>query len=160
MSPPQPIKSTRRVLESDVSKKKLEVSLHFWCIWPTVWRRHGAAVACATSSAYSVALTSFLIRPRLALSTIAAHFAQWSEYKPLCWQLYNRMDLTIICMDGLYYYCIVVEFSRSNSKCLMYSSVQTTVFPHIVATATIFFGIVKPWKFQIVSSLIFPLLLM
>ena len=30
-----------------------------------------------------------------------------------------------------------------------------TVFPHIVAV--FFFGIVKPWKFQIVSSLIFPL---
>ena len=146
MSPPQPIKSTRRVLESDVSKKKLEVSLHFWCIWPTVWRRHGAAVACATSSAYSVALTSFLIRPRLALSTIAAHFAQWSKYKPLCWQLYNRMDLTIICMDGLYYYCIVVEFSRSNSKCLMYTSVQTTVFSHIVAMATILFWNCKTLK--------------
>ena len=88
-------------------RNKLEVSLHFCCVWPTVWRRRrGAAVACATSSAYSVALTSFLIRPRLALSTIAAHFPQWSKYKPLCWQLYNRMYLTIICMDGLCYWWV------------------------------------------------------
>ena len=94
-----------------MSKKIVfEVALHFWCIWPCVWRRHGAPVACATSSAYSVALTSFLIRPRLALSTIAAHFAQWSKYKPLCWQLYNRMDLTIICMDGLYNIALWLNF--------------------------------------------------
>ena len=49
-------------------------------------------------------------------------------------------------MDGLYYYCIVVEFSRSNSKCLMYTSVQTTVFSHIVAMATILFWNCKTLK--------------
>ena len=32
-----------------------------------------------------------------------------------------------------------------------------TVFPHIIAAATILFGTFKPWKFQIVSSLIFLL---